>query len=276
MDPLGVTSKWTAAARARESQRSDRLFFDPYASALAGAEGFRLLDDMEQAGCPRSYLAIRTRWFDDFVVASSQLVRQIVILAAGMDMRAFRLSWPPRTTVFELDRGEVLAHKNGILHEMGARPSCNRWAVRADLNGSWPAALLEAGFDAGAPGVFLIEGLTPYLDLDGVTSLLAALGTVAKPGSRLGVDFAGQSFLTASSAFLSRLSDHGIPWRFGTDDPGPILERFGWHATVTIPGAPDANWGRLPSAPASRPEVPRSFLVRATFHRPPLADEESA
>ena len=266
MDPLGVTSQWTAAARARESQRSDRLFFDPYASALAGPDGARLLDHMEQAGSHGWYLAIRTRFFDDFVLDSAQLVRQVVILAAGMDVRAFRLSWPPRTTLFELDRGEVLAHKDEILRELGTRPGCSRRTVAADLEGNWPASLREAGFDADAPALFLIEGLTPYLDEDGVTRLLTALGSVAKPGSRLAIDFVTRSYLAAASGgvFLSRLSEHGIPWQFGTDDPGSILERFGWHSTVTIPGAPAANWGRLP-APGSRPEAPRSFLVRATL-----------
>ena len=92
MDSLGATSQWTAAARAKESLRSDRLFFDPYASALAGTEGVRLLGDMEQAGNLSAYLAIRTRFFDDFALRVAPSLHQIVILAAGMDVRAFRLS----------------------------------------------------------------------------------------------------------------------------------------------------------------------------------------
>ena len=256
---------------AKESLRSDRLFFDPYASALAGTEGVRLLGDMEQSGIHSTYLAIRTRFFDDFALRVAHFLHQIVILAAGMDARAFRLSWPPGTTIFELDRQEVLSYKECILREREAIPTCDRRVVCANLEEPWQGLLHASGFDARSPALFLVEGLTPYLSLDQVMSLFAELSDTAAVGSHLGVDFAGQSFLDSPSTrtYLSRLSSYGIPWRFGTDDPGQLLEKFGWHAAVTLPGEPDANWGRLPSVQAAHrsPNSPRSYLVRATLQK---------
>src|SRR5215207_6472776 len=102
MDSVGLTSRWVAAARARESERLDRLFDDPLAAALAGSEGFAWLDHMERAqpwGQPALYVVVRTRFFDDFQLRASWATgaRQVVLLAAGMDARAFRLDWPPGT-----------------------------------------------------------------------------------------------------------------------------------------------------------------------------------
>ena len=271
MDVLGATAQWTAAARAKESQRSDRLFSDSYASALAGTEGVRLLSDLERAGSHAAYLAIRTRFFDDFALRVAHFLHQIVILAAGMDARAFRLAWPPGTKIFELDRQEVLSHKERILRELAATPSCDRRAIAADLAEPWQGLLQDGGFDARAPALFLVEGLTPYLSRGQVMSLFAEISDTAPVGSHLGVDFVGQSFLDspATRTFLSTLSGYGIPWHFGTDDPGQLLARFGWHATVTLPGEPDANCGRLPALQASHrsPNSPQSYLVRAMFQK---------
>jgi methyltransferase (TIGR00027 family) len=269
MDALGATSQWIAAARAKEGLRSDRLFFDPYASALAGTEGARLLSDLDQAGSVSTYLAIRTRFFDDFALEVANFLHQIVILAAGMDARAFRLSWPPGTTIFELDRQEVLSHKERILRERAAMPRCDRRVVCVDLKEPWQGLLRAGGFDARAPALFLAEGLTPYLSRDQVMSLFAELRDTAPVGSHLGVDFAGQAFLDSPSTrpYLSRLRSYGIPWQFGTDEPGQLLARFGWNATVTLPGEPNANWGRWPTSPVSRrgSDFPRSYLVRAAL-----------
>jgi Leucine carboxyl methyltransferase len=99
---VAATSRWMAAARARESERTDRLFCDPLAAVLAGPEGFEWLQDMEAAAgsdVPGRYPVIRTRFFDDFVLDACQRlgVRQVVLAAAGLDTRAFRLQWPART-----------------------------------------------------------------------------------------------------------------------------------------------------------------------------------
>src|SRR5215217_6229844 len=169
MDPVVLTSRWMAAARARESERPDRLFNDPLAAALAGPEGFAWLDRMEPAarlGGPGLYAVVRTRFFDDFLLHASQRTgaRQLIILAAGMDARAFRMEWLPGTRLYELDRPEVLATKDALIARAGAHPTCERRAIEADLERpSWSAALLDAGYEVREPSVWLAEGVFFYM-----------------------------------------------------------------------------------------------------------------
>ncbi len=148
-DPISYTARFTAASRARETRRPDRLFEDPWAELLAGPEGFELLARWEQAARPPNapagmenpYIAIRTRYFDDFLagamatsgsIGGAQPARQVVMLAAGLDTRAFRLSWPPGTRLFELDRPDLLAAKAEVLRAAGAVPRCDRQPIPAD------------------------------------------------------------------------------------------------------------------------------------------------
>src|SRR5918997_3953174 len=165
MDPVGLTSRWVAAARARESERPSRLFDDPLAAALAGSEGFAWLDHMERAqpwGGPALYVVVRTRFFDDFLLRASwgTGARQVVLLAAGMDARAFRLDWPPGTRLYELDRPEVIDAKDAIASRAGAHPTCERRAISVDLGRlSWSEALLSAEYETQEPSVWLTEGL---------------------------------------------------------------------------------------------------------------------
>jgi O-methyltransferase involved in polyketide biosynthesis len=141
VEPVAQTSRWMAAARPRESEHPYpyRLFDDPLAASQAGPEGFDWLERMEQPtpgfGGPALYVAVRTRFFDDFLLYASRGtgVRHIVLLAAGMDARAFRLSWPPGTHLYELDRPEVLTIKEEILVQTGASPACQRRLIEADL-----------------------------------------------------------------------------------------------------------------------------------------------
>jgi len=271
MDLLGATSRWVAAARARESERPDRLFEDPLARVLAGEEGFRLLDEMAKAaggGGDNGYLAIRTRFFDEFALQATPAIHQIVIVAAGMDARAFRLDWPAGTTLFEIEREQVLAVKEPILRDAGAVPRCDRRVVAADLAEAWEPALSSAGFSATAPAVFLVEGLTTYLWPEQVETLFRRLSSMAAPGSKLGTDIIGTSFLESpwTKPYLSRLEAEGVGWHFGTDEPEQFLGSFGWDATATMPGEPEANWGRwpYPVSPRNVPGFPKSYLLRAT------------
>src|SRR5262249_23153269 len=205
MSPIGLTSRWVAANRARETDAPNRLFDDPYAQALAGEEGFALLGASQRArpGAPADgpdpYLSIRTRFFDDALLRAVHEggLRQVVLLAAGMDSRAFRLGWPDGVTVFEIDREEVLGYKEAILGGLGATPRCPRRVVRADLERDWTGPLIGAGFGQGRPAAFLVEGLLMYLEAAAVGSLLAALERLARPGSWLGVDLVGTELLSS-------------------------------------------------------------------------------
>ena len=277
-DPVSLTARLTAAARARESARPDRLFDDPWAAALAGPEGVAFLKRFEEAGRipgvpplgENPYIAIRTRVLDDFMTAAVAALdaRQVVIVAAGLDTRAFRLAWPDGTRVYELDHPDVLAAKQSTIDAAGAVPRCDRRTVAVDLAQPWAAPLQAAGFDRSGPSVWLVEGLLPYLDGPAGEAVLGTCAALAAPGSRLACDIVGRSFLEApwTRPFLDALAREGAPWRFGTDAPEELLSARGWDATAMRPGEQGASFGRwpFPVAPRDTPGVPQTFIVLAT------------
>lgn len=276
MDPVALTALMVAAARAREHERSDRLFSDPYAAALVGEQGAELLADVERAsgdthGNP--YLSIRVRFFDDLLLeaVSSTDVRQVVLLAAGMDTRALRLSWPAGTEVYELDRPDVLARKDAILESMGAVARCTRHRLDVDLAQPWAQALAAAGFDRHTPSIWLAEGLLQYLDDAAARHVLSQATQLAAPGSVLGANLVSAAFLAhpATRSFREVFAQLGAPLQWGTDEPEALFAQYGWRATLTIPGEEGANFGRWPWSITRDPDVPRSFLV--TAHRSPVA-----
>jgi methyltransferase (TIGR00027 family) len=225
-DPVGATSRLTAAARARETARPDRLFDDRFAVHLAGQDGFEALDrhnaGLAAAGraSPNPVFAIRTRFFDDFLLAHTveRGVRQVVLVAAGLDVRAFRLAWPVDTRVFELDQDEVLADKDVVLHEHDGVPTCDRVVVPVDLREPWRDRLVDAGYRTADPAVWLAEGLTFYLSESAVRTLFGDIAHLARPGDALGCDFVTQlpPATDAAKGFI-------------TDDPAALFRGCGWH-----------------------------------------------
>ena len=187
---LQATARWTAAVRAGERERPDRLIDDPWAADLAGPEGMAWL-----AGRPEGSvlpIVIRTRYFDDWLrtVAIEGPMRQVVLLGAGLDTRAWRLPWPAGVVVYELDRAEVLEAKARILAGAGAgaEPACDRRPVAADLASDWGAALRDAGFDPTVPAAWLVEGVLFYLPEGVIRRVLEIVSSLAASGSRLGFD----------------------------------------------------------------------------------------
>lgn len=274
MDPVAQTARWMAAARARESERHHRLFDDPLAPVLAGPEGFDWLERMEPTGGfggPALYVVIRTRFFDDFLLYASwgAGVGQVVLLAAGMDTRAFRSNWLPGTRLYELDRPELLAAKDEVLARASARPACERRTLGADLErpSSWTEALLEAGYEVGEPSVWLMEGLLFYMNEAAVRDLLAVAGSLAAPGSLLGLDLVNGALLNSPATWplLAAFARSGAPGRFGIDEPERLLAEYGWTGEATQAGEWGANYGRWPYPVARRsvPGVPRIFFVRS-------------
>jgi methyltransferase (TIGR00027 family)/uncharacterized protein (TIGR02246 family) len=272
---VGNTARWIAASRAKESELALPLFSDPYARELAGEAGFELQRHMRAAmgaagDGPDLYLSIRTKFLDDAVVEAvrARKLRQLVILAAGMDTRAFRIPWPSGVTVYEVDRDEIFDHKEAVLLRAGASPSCDRHVVRADLAGAWTPALLSAGFDRGKPAAFLVEGLLMYLDQPQVEGLLAAIDGIAAAGSWIALDAVNPEVLTSpyTTRYVNALRAAGSPWKFGIEDPESFFEQHGWTTTVVQPGDPEASFGRwpFPTAPRSAPGLPRTFLVTGT------------
>jgi len=269
-EAVAGTGLLVAAIRAAESARDDALFTDPFADRLAGDTGRRLLAATVAATGERStaQIVVRTRFWDEALLRATSTAhapKQVVLLAAGMDARAYRLPWPAGTTVFELDQQAVIAAKADLLGD--DRPRCRRVAIGIDLADDWPAALTAAGFDPHAPTVWLIEGLLQYLDESAVRTLFARVDTLSVPGSTVLYDVVGRTLLDSPMmASLRRsMAEQGSPWLFGTDTPGELAERHGWSAAVTDVAEPGNAWNRwfAPAVPIDVPGQPRGFFVEA-------------
>lgn len=282
-DAVARTSLLTAALRARESARTDRLYDDPYAGPLAGDLGAALFDEvvtMTQANrgtvapdgrkLPNTldYNAIRTRFIDDWLTSTlaSGEFSQVVIAAAGMDTRTYRLSWPHPVDLYEIDRPAVLAVKADALAGRAPAAGVRRHTVGADLvTDDWRAALTAAGFDPARPAVWVLEGVLYYLPPDAARGVLAGLGEFCRPGSPLICDLVNETALSAPSTrrLLALFSQWGSPWLFGSDQPEQLLGSYGFTVTATQPGEPGADYGRWHDTVISRdvPGIPRVFYV---------------
>jgi methyltransferase (TIGR00027 family) len=270
LNPVSQTALWTAAIRARESARPDGLFQDPWASLLAGDEGFALLDSEPERWRDNPAVVIRTRFFDDWLqTVTNEGIHQVVLLAAGMDTRAFRLPWPSGTTLWELDRPEVFAYKESHLAASDAVPRCERRIVGVDITDArWTERLQDTGFCPQQPTCWIAEGLLVYLREEQVHHILSSLTSVSAPGSRLGVDVISYDFLTSpwTEGYLRFLTERGSPWIFGTNEPEALVSRFGWEIErILEPGEVESGKHRwpFPVVPRTVSGIPRSFLVTA-------------
>jgi methyltransferase (TIGR00027 family) len=134
-------------------------------------------------------MAVRTKFFDEFFIdATNAGIKQAVILASGLDARAYRLPWPVGTTVYEIDQPQVIEFKSRTLAELGAQPTANRRTVAIDLRDDWPAALRSEGFDPDQPSAWSAEGLLGYLPPDAQDRLLDNITALSAPGSRIATD----------------------------------------------------------------------------------------
>jgi len=266
-----MTAWWTAAARARESRRSDRLFNDPWAATLVGAQGLEDFDRAMAAGGAGAgdLSAIVTRFFDVFLstVTEEEAVGQVVLVASGLDTRAFRMSWPRGTRFFELEQAHVLTYKKSRLGLIGATPRCEWHAIGTDLNEPWVDSLCRAGFDPSQRSVWLLEGVVYFLAEPAVLDLLSAITALTGTGSRLGLDVVNSDMVTCPStiSWNESMAAIGAPWLYTADEPEALLADFGWSAVVVQPGENDTDFGRYPYPLAARTEsgVPRSLLVKA-------------
>lgn len=264
---LGVTAYWTAAVRARENLREDRLFVDPWAALLAGEQGKEWI--AQRPPDSTVPIVLRTRFFDDFLqrIAGEHCIRQFVLMAAGLDTRAFRLDWPRESRLFELDRPALLQYKEEVLCAAGARPACIRRIVEVDLTKPWQADLMTAGFDPGQPTGWLLEGFLFYLPSAELTRLLDEVARLAASGSWLGCDVVNSATLTSplTRPWITMQAQAGAPWLGALDDPVDFFAARGWQGTLTQAGQADANFGRwpYPVIPTTMPDMPHNWFVTA-------------
>jgi methyltransferase (TIGR00027 family) len=261
---VGVTATMVAASRAMASKAERPLINDPFAEPLVRAVGVDLFvrlvsgelnpadlqddNDSSAGSMPRmtDNMAVRTKFYDEFFVdATSADIRQAVILASGLDSRAYRLAWPDGTTVYEIDQPQVIDFKSRTLAEMGAQPTAHRRTVAIDLRDDWPAALRAAGFDSDQPTAWSAEGLLGYLPPEAQDRLLDTVTALSAPGSRI----ATESLPRRDDALRARLKEHmrtvSQRWRkhgldldmteliyFGDrNEAAPYLAECGWQMT---------------------------------------------
>ena len=263
---VGKTALGVAHVRARESQREDRLFDDPYAQAFVDAAPGAFPEEQAVRDRPAAHgrlaslgaafyahAIIRTRFYDDYLTAATAAgSRQVVLLAAGLDTRAFRLAWPAGTRVFELDLPGVLAFKEAVLEECRAMPRCERVTVPADLRGDWPARLAAAGFGPDRPATWLAEGLAIYLTAAEAGRLFSMVSDLSAPGSQLALehDPAGLDTMTATARQIPAMRKYTSLWKGGLSDPPGWLAGHGWRPEFHGLAALGTSYGRPVPGPA--------------------------
>jgi methyltransferase (TIGR00027 family) len=293
-ESVGSTALGVAAARAAETESDNPLIQDPFARVFLEAAGdgrwglvanpaltAELSDGDEDLRAHRQvmidFMAVRTAFFDEyFLNAVESGARQVVILAAGLDARAWRLPWPDGTTVFELDQPKVLEFKSTTLAQRGAHPTANLVSVAVDLRQDWPTALQQAGFDASLPSAWSAEGLLRYLPAQAQDLLLERVDALSPSGSWLAVNVPAESALNPdliarrrerSQRFrdaASRVLDTEVPdldelWypeeRTNVTD---WLREHGWDASPTTMAELLARYGR--NVPADDLRAPTDFV----------------
>ncbi|MFF4160211.1 SAM-dependent methyltransferase [Streptomyces sp. NPDC001678] len=259
---VGVTALAVAAARAVETSRPDALTEDPYALGFveAARAPVKLPTSQVEAAAfdgqgywleATTYVAVRTRAFDDYFRRAAEAgVTQAVLLASGLDSRAFRLPWPEHAVIYEIDQPLVLDFKLRVLREHGATAGGVHRPVGADLREDWPTALEAAGFDRARPTAWLAEGLLPYLPAEAEESLFQEIHRISAPGSRLAVETIGDlSAGLAGTAANDGVRTLGVDVRdlIHTEQrpaPADRLAGLGWSVREVAATEAAADYGR--------------------------------
>jgi len=257
---VGATATMIAAGRAMATRDPRHLIDDPFAEPVVRAVGIDFFvkmidgeieaspfgdDAPERMEAMINGMALRTKFFDDYFGQVTGAIRQVVILASGLDSRAYRLPWPSGTVVYEIDQPKVVEFKTRVLADLGAKPTAERRTVGIDLREDWPSALKAAGFDPTAPTAWLAEGLLIYLPPDAQDRLFDTITGLSAPGSAVATEYVpGIMDFDADKAreMASNLRDRGLD----LDMPslvyaGPrshvmeYLEAKGW-AVTGVPG----------------------------------------
>jgi methyltransferase (TIGR00027 family) len=252
---VGATATMVAAGRGRATKAG--LIDDPFAEPLVRAVGVDFFtrwangeigaDEVDIPGHPwgmqpmTDLLAVRTRLIDQFLgEATASGIRQVVVLASGLDARGYRLAWPADTVVFEIDQQQVTDFKTATLNAAGAEPTVDLRAVPIDLRDDWPAALRHAGFDDSRPTAWVAEGLLAFLPPDAQDSLLDNITALSAQSSRLVVEIflSSPESLEVMHASSEKWYEHGLTARiddlwYGGErhDVAPYLDDRGWQTT---------------------------------------------
>nr|WP_233629659.1 class I SAM-dependent methyltransferase [Amycolatopsis sp. WAC 04197] len=252
---VGTTATLAATARAMATRADRSLIDDPFAEPLVRAVGVDSLTRLVSGETAPGELVeqvwidvakVRTKFYDEFFLDATEAgIAQVVILASGLDSRAYRLPWPAGTVVYELDQPQVIEFKTRTLAELGAEPTADRRAVAADLRADWPAALSAVGFDPALPTAWSAEGLLGYLPPEAQDDLLDRITELSAPGSRVATESRPNPRPGEEEETKERLNRMSERWReqsvdtdmarlryFGErNEAGPYLADRGWTLT---------------------------------------------
>ncbi|MFI5776203.1 SAM-dependent methyltransferase [Nocardia sp. NPDC051570] len=249
---VGATATMAAAVRAIATRADRALIDDPFAEPLVRAVGVEFLTRLATGDMPPGELVeqvaidvakLRTKFYDEFLLdATTAGITQVVILASGLDSRAYRLPWPTGTVVYEVDQPQVIEFKTCALAELGAAPTADRRVAAADLREDWPAALRAAGFDPARPTAWSAEGLLGFLPPEAQDRLLDTITELSAPGSRVATESRpnprpGEDNTTKES--LHRMSDR---WRAHGFDPDVVRLRYFGERNEAAPYLIDRGW----------------------------------
>jgi methyltransferase (TIGR00027 family) len=241
LEGVSETALGAAEMRAGESVRDDRLIDDPYAASFVAAapplfpDVPSRADDAALAALVEASItgvAVRTRFFDDHLVAACAAGhRQVVLLAAGLDARAFRLDWPDGVRLFELDLPELFSFKERVLGAQNASPRCDRRVVPADLRADWPSRLRAAGFEPTRLTTWVAEGLLVYLSKVDAERLLTSVRDLSVSGSQLSFeyDIPDRGSTLDQAREIAGMEEVASMWLGGLgEDPAEWLRQHGW------------------------------------------------
>lgn len=223
------------AYRARASRGDGSVADDPWASALAGDEGFALAQAYDRAFPHMElWIGLRTRFIDDAVrLVLDRGTRQVVVLGAGMDTRSARLA-RGAVRYFEVDQPASQAEKRAAIEGLAGYPGEAATLVSCDFeHNDFLDRLASGGFDPDEPALFLWEGVSYYLSEAAVRATAARIAQGAHPGSALLFDYvmrnmgAGTGLRPEDTRLRDFVADLGEPIRFGMDDAFPLLYECG-------------------------------------------------
>jgi methyltransferase (TIGR00027 family) len=293
---VGATALGVAAARAAETESENPLINDPFARVFVDAAGegvwsiyanptllakaIEIEPDVQaRIQVMIDFMATRTAFFDEFFLGAADTgVRQMVILAAGLDARTWRLPWPDGTVVYELDQPKVLEFKSNTLREHGAHPTAQLVNVPIDLRQDWPKALQEAGFDASRPCAWSAEGLVRYLPAQAQDLLFERIHSLSAKGSWLASNVPAAGFTdpervrrqreemqrmraAAAKVVNTEIIDYYDLWY--PEERTPVdgwLREHGWDVSAQTFPELLARYGRSAPSDAEDPMPPTLFV----------------
>ncbi len=268
---ISRTAQSVALARAieRSVPAVQRLFDDPYASGFLTRWRWRVaarlcerrlfgaaLTRWRERSFPGSHAALvcRTRFIDDALRAAlARGVRQVAILGAGFDARAYRLPEAARAEFFEVDQPATQAWKRArVSHLLGAEPRHVRFVAIDFERAALADALVLAGFRPGVLSFFIWEGVTQYVNAEAVEATLACVARLSAPGSELAFTYIRRSALANAAAPEAAAARRGgEPWVLGFE-PDELAARLTAHGLTRIDEAGAAEHRARYLAPRAR------------------------